>query len=205
MFPRDPSGIWLDRGLSGPHSPFLPPVAGAAANSPPVSLLLVWTAPGGTECVRMRSLLISDKETVRGTNRPNRNGYVEARFPASWRECRRGAGLAQEAAAQGDGGVLREACTDGDRDRSLRCEPSLGAAAAIVRAYGEVDPAPTGQALRQTRQERCGGRRRAVRGDEPPDDALRAGEDGRTAGCLDAGRRARPADPQSHTVGQRYP
>src|SRR3954465_599420 len=30
-------GIWLDRGSSGPHSPFLPPVVGAATNSPPVS------------------------------------------------------------------------------------------------------------------------------------------------------------------------
>jgi hypothetical protein len=39
MFPPDPSGIWLDRGLSGPHSPLLPPVVGTAANSPTVSLL----------------------------------------------------------------------------------------------------------------------------------------------------------------------
>src|SRR3954452_5008738 len=37
MFPPDPSGIWLDRGLSGPHSPLLPPVVGTAANSPTVS------------------------------------------------------------------------------------------------------------------------------------------------------------------------
>jgi hypothetical protein len=37
MFPPDPSGIWLDRRLSGPHSPFLPPVVGTAANSPTVS------------------------------------------------------------------------------------------------------------------------------------------------------------------------
>jgi hypothetical protein len=33
------------------------------------------------------------------------------------------------------------------------CEPSLGTAAEIVRAYGEVDPASTGQAVCQTRQE----------------------------------------------------
>src|SRR3954453_13676671 len=37
MFPPDPSGIWLDRGLSGPHNPLLPPVVGTAANSPTVS------------------------------------------------------------------------------------------------------------------------------------------------------------------------
>jgi hypothetical protein len=37
IFPRDPSGSWLDRGLSGPHSPFSLPVASAAGNSPPVS------------------------------------------------------------------------------------------------------------------------------------------------------------------------
>src|SRR3954453_4958641 len=40
MFPPDPSGIWLDRGLSGPHSPLLPPVVGTAANSPTVSTVV---------------------------------------------------------------------------------------------------------------------------------------------------------------------
>src|SRR4051794_40310460 len=30
------------------------------------------------------------RPSVPGTDYPNRNGYVEARFPASWRECRRG-------------------------------------------------------------------------------------------------------------------
>ena len=40
MFRRGPSGIWLDRGLSEPHSPFLPPVVGAAVNSPPVSTVV---------------------------------------------------------------------------------------------------------------------------------------------------------------------
>jgi transposase len=34
------------------------------------------------------------------------------------------------------------------------------------------------QAVPQARQERCGGRRSAVRGDEPADNALRAREDG---------------------------
>src|SRR4051795_5162800 len=37
MFAWNSPGIWLDRGSSGPHSPFLPPVVGAATNSPPVS------------------------------------------------------------------------------------------------------------------------------------------------------------------------
>src|SRR3954452_6459333 len=41
MFPPDPSGIWLDRGLSGPHSPLLPPVVGTAANSPTVSTFVL--------------------------------------------------------------------------------------------------------------------------------------------------------------------
>src|SRR5271165_4372211 len=135
----------------------------------------------------------------------NWDGYVEARFPASWRECRRGAGPAQEVAAQGDGGVLPEACTDGDRDRSLRCQPPFGTAAAIVRAYGEADRTAAGQAVRQARQERCGRRRSALRGDEPADDALRAGEDDRAASSLDAGRCAGQADPQSHTARQHLP
>src|SRR3954469_14437505 len=30
IFPQDPSGIWLDRGLRGRIAPFLPPVVGAA-------------------------------------------------------------------------------------------------------------------------------------------------------------------------------
>ena len=63
------------------------------------------------------------------------------------------------------------------RDRSLQCEPSMGTAAAIVRPFGEVDRAAAGQAVRQARQERCGRRGSALRGDEPADDALRAGED----------------------------
>ena len=37
-------------------------VAGATAGR----LLLVWTAPGGIGCARVRSVLISNKETVRG-------------------------------------------------------------------------------------------------------------------------------------------
>src|SRR6476660_2468842 len=80
--------------------------------------------------------------------------------------------------------------------------------ARLLQSFGhtvKLIPPQRVKPYRQTRQERCGGRRSAMRGDEPPDDALRAGEDGRTAGCLDAGKCTRPADPQSHTVGQRRP
>jgi hypothetical protein len=45
-------------------------------------------------------------------------------------------------------------------------------------AFGEVDRASASQAVRQARQERCGGRGSALRGIEPADDAFRAGEDG---------------------------
>jgi len=50
----------------------------------------------------------------------------------------------------------------------------LGAAAAIVRAFGEVDRASASQAVRQARQERYGGRGSALRGDEPADDVAEA-------------------------------
>ena len=63
-------------------------------------------------------------------------------------------------------------------DRSLRCKPPLCAAAALAWAFGEVDRAAAGQAVRQARQERRGGCGSALRGDESTDDALRAGEDG---------------------------
>src|SRR5271169_1613527 len=117
------------------------------------------------------------------------HGYVETHFPAPRREQRQGASSAEEAAAQGDVGIPREASADDNRDRSLRCKPPLCAAAAIVRAFGEVDRAAARQAIHQARQERCGGRGSAVRGDEPADDALRASEYSRAASGLDAGRR----------------
>ena len=83
--------------------------------------------------------------------------------------------------------------------------PSLGALAAVARASGEDAPTPVRQALRQTRQERCGRRRGAVRGDEPADHALRAGEDSGAAGGPDAGGLARPADPPAHPARQCHP
>src|SRR5215204_3623620 len=105
----------------------------------------------------MRSLQISDKGD-RLWNRLAELGWTRrSTFPASRGERRRGAGSAQEAAAQGDGEIFREACPDRDRDRSLQCEQSLGTTAAIIRSYGEVDRAATGQTVRQARQERCGG------------------------------------------------
>src|SRR3954451_4746417 len=59
MFPPDPSGIWLDRRLSGPHSPFLPPVVGTAANSPTVSTVVLGQGerrPGVSEGLARRVL-----------------------------------------------------------------------------------------------------------------------------------------------------
>ena len=87
-------------------------------------------------------------------------------------------------------------------DRGVRRIASLGAPAAVVRARGEDDSAAVRQAIRQARQERCGRCRGAVRGDEPADDAVRAGQDRRPAGGIDAGGRARPADPQAHAARQ---
>src|SRR3954447_23907565 len=50
MFPPDPSGIWLDRGLSGPHSPLLPPVVGTAAKSPTVSTVILLANSAFAQC-----------------------------------------------------------------------------------------------------------------------------------------------------------
>src|SRR3954451_17912124 len=78
-----------------------------------------WTAPDGIECARMRSLQISDKGN-RPWNRLAELGWTRrSTFSASRGECRRGAGSAQEAPAQGDDDIFREACPDRGRDRSL--------------------------------------------------------------------------------------
>jgi hypothetical protein len=46
--------------------------------------VMVWTAPYGISCARMRLLQISDKGAVRGPDYPHWNGYVEAFFSAAW-------------------------------------------------------------------------------------------------------------------------
>ena len=121
-------------------------------------------------------------------------------------ECRRGAGPAQEAAAPGHDHLLRASspptCVAIEACGAIA---PLGAPAAVVRPRGEADRAAAGQALCQARQERRRRRRGAVRGDEPADHALRAGQDGRAAGGAHAGGRARSVDPQPHPAGQRDP
>ena len=49
-------------------------------------LLLGWTAPDGIDRARMGSLATSTKETVRGTDQPDRDGHVEGRVHAPRRE-----------------------------------------------------------------------------------------------------------------------
>jgi hypothetical protein len=46
--------------------------------------LMVWTAPYGIECARMRLLQISDKGAVRERDYPNWHGYVEVYFSTTW-------------------------------------------------------------------------------------------------------------------------
>jgi hypothetical protein len=45
--------------------------------------VMVWTAPYGISCARMRLLQISDKGAVREPDYPHWNGYVEAFFSAA--------------------------------------------------------------------------------------------------------------------------
>ena len=46
--------------------------------------MMVWTAPYGISCARMRLLQISDKGAVREPDYPHWNGYVEEFFSAAW-------------------------------------------------------------------------------------------------------------------------
>jgi hypothetical protein len=46
--------------------------------------VMVWTAPYGISCARMRLLRISDKGAVREPDYPHWNGYVEAFFSVAW-------------------------------------------------------------------------------------------------------------------------
>src|SRR6185437_13652131 len=101
----------------------------------------------------MRLLQISDKGAVREPDYPNWNGYVEAFFSASRGGCRRAAGAAQEAAAQGGVGVFCQAAADRDRDGGVRSGALLGAGAAGTWPRGEADGAAACEALRQAQQE----------------------------------------------------
>src|SRR5206468_4529958 len=101
--------------------------------------VMVWTAPYGISCARMRLLQISDKGAVRGPDYPHWNGYVEAFFSAAWGGCRRAAGFAQEVAAQRGIGVFCQAAADRDRNGGVRRGPLLGAGVAQTRPRGEAD------------------------------------------------------------------
>src|ERR1700692_3164331 len=137
---------------------------------------------------------ISDKGAVREPDYPNWNGYVEAYFSAARGGCRGAAGAAQEAATQPGAGVFCQAAANRYRDGGVRGGALLGAGVAQARPRGEVDGAAAREGLRQAQQERrarCG---RGVRGDEPADNAVRAGEDRGAAGGTDAGGSSSAAD-----------
>src|SRR6266851_5715947 len=153
----------------------------------------------------MRLLKISDKGAVREPDYPNWNGYVEAFFSAAWGGCRRAAGVAQEAAAQPSIGVFCQAAADRDRNGGVRGFALLGAGVGPVRPRGQADGAAAREGLRQAQQERRARCRGIVRGDEPADDAVRAGEDRRAAGGPDAGGSTPAADRKAHAAQQRDP
>src|ERR1700682_3240796 len=84
---------------------------------------MVWTAPYGISCARMRLLQISDKGAVRGPDYPHWNGYVEAFFSAARGGCGRAAGVAQEAAAPRGAGVFCQAAANRYRDGNPSSKP----------------------------------------------------------------------------------
>src|SRR4030088_150329 len=134
---------------------------------------MVWTAPYGISCARMRLLQISDKGAVREPDYPHWNGYVEAYFSAARGGFGRAAGAAQEVAAERGVGVFCQAAADRYRNGGVRRGTLLGAGAAQARPRGEADGAATCEGLRQAQQERRARCRGIVRGDEdePADDA----------------------------------
>jgi putative transposase len=93
--------------------------------------LMRWTAPTALMC---QTEVVSNlrKETVRGTDYQNWNGYVEARFSASWSECGGRARSASQTAPERDDRVFRASGADGSGDRSLRGLPPLGPTATFV-------------------------------------------------------------------------
>src|SRR6202035_1905658 len=153
----------------------------------------------------MRLLQISDKGAVREPDYPHWHGYVEAFFSTAWGGYRRAAGVAQEAAAQRGVGVFCQAAANRYRDGGLRRGALLGTGVAQARPRGAADGAAAREGLRQAQQERRTRRRGTVRGDEPADDAVRAGEDRRAAGGADAGGRSSAADHKTHPDRERDP
>src|SRR5258708_7999944 len=114
---------------------------------------MVWTAPYGISCARMRLLEISDKGAVREADYPHWNGYVEAFFSAAWGRCGGAGGVAQATWAQGGGGFFCRAAADRGRDGGLRRGALLRTRAGRTGAPSEADRAPKRQALRQTQHE----------------------------------------------------
>src|SRR5713226_9186559 len=153
----------------------------------------------------MRLLQISDKGAVREPDYPNWNGYVEAYFSAAWGGFGRAAGAAQEVAAPRGVGIFCQAAANGYRNGGVRGGALLGAGVAQARPRGEADGAATREGLRQAQQERRARCRGIVRGDEPADDAVRAGEDRGAAGGADADGSSPAADRKAHPAQQRDP
>jgi hypothetical protein len=90
--------------------------------------------PYGIDCARLRSRRSQAKETVRGKDYSNWPGYVKARLPVAWRQRCGGVRSPQEAATEGDGGLLPEVGADGNRDRSLWRVSSSGSLSCGLRS-----------------------------------------------------------------------
>src|ERR1700688_4390142 len=143
--------------------------------------VLGWTAPTRHRmcqaCVCKQA-----KEAVHERDYQNWHRSVEACFPGA--RCKRSGtnGVAQDVAAGSDGTVFCRASCDPDRNGSLRFGASLGARAARSWARGAAAAATIRQAVRETREERCGRCGGDLRGAEPAVDALRAGAQQRQPG-----------------------
>src|SRR5260370_28893365 len=85
--------------------------------------LMVWTAPYGISCARMRLLEISDKGAVREADYPHWNGYVEAFFSAAWGRCAGAGGVAQATWPQADRPLSCRSAAPRAPHRGLRLRP----------------------------------------------------------------------------------
>lgn len=148
--------------------------------------LLEWTAPNGIECARMSSLKSQSRETVRGTDYPNCYGYVKERFPIA------GVNASEQP-------VLRKKLSRREMVKFFEKTPPTTIAleacrgshhwARLLRSLGHevrlIAPQLAKPYVKRGKNDAADAE--ALCEAEPPDHALRAGEDRRSAGSLDAG------------------
>src|SRR5258708_9440621 len=113
---------------------------------------MVWTAPYGIDCARMRLSRSHTREP--SVSEIIRMGYVEVYFRPAWRRRRGTDRAAQAAEPEGDAGVFCQVAADACGDRGLWGFALLGARAGKAGPRGETDCAAVGEAVCRAQPER---------------------------------------------------